>query len=106
MATAKKTSAKPKTVSKAPVKKATTARRIPHLYKERNPECHKISGKFAGLYVMFAITTLIFAAVAIYFFVFSVDIQNKYDDLRDDVQRDKNSQNAEAEEPEYLEDEE
>ena len=105
MATAKKTTAKPKTVSKAPAKKASTSK-IPHLYKERNPECHKISGKFAGLYIMFAVTTLIFAAVAIYFFVFSVDIQNKYDDLRDDVTRDRNSQNADAEDPEYIDDEE
>jgi uncharacterized membrane protein len=62
-----------KITKKAPVKK------VPHLYKERNPDCHKMTGKFVGLYVMFALTTIAFAAIAVWLFFFSSDILAKYE---------------------------
>ena len=54
-------------------------KKIPHLYKERNPDNHKIAGKFVGLYVLFALTTVAFAAIAVYLFFFSAKMLEKYE---------------------------
>jgi len=53
--------------------------KIPHLYKEHDSEYHKISGKFVGLYILFAITTIIFAALSVYLFFFASKILTKYE---------------------------
>jgi hypothetical protein len=74
MATKKTTAAK--TTNKKP---ASAARKVPHLYRERHTENHQIKGKFIGLYILFSITTLIFAAMSVWLFIFSTQILNKYD---------------------------
>lgn len=61
--------------------KKTTTKKIPHVYKEHAPDNHKITGKFVGLYVMFAITTLIFAALSVYLFIFSSQVLEKYEKI-------------------------
>lgn len=61
--------------------KKSVAKKIPHVYKERNPDNHKITGKFTVLYVLFAVTTLIFAALSVYLFVFSTNVLNKYEEI-------------------------
>ncbi|MBP5633541.1 hypothetical protein J6X13_01250 [Candidatus Saccharibacteria bacterium] len=74
---AKKTTAK---VSKP----ATSARKnnpAEIIFKERNPENHKITGKFKFFYCFFAATTLIFAIIAVQLFFFSQDIFNKYQSI-------------------------
>lgn len=59
--------------------KKTNNKKIPHLYKENNPDYHKISGKFVGLYIMFAVTTVVFAAMAVWLFFFASEVLNKYE---------------------------
>ena len=74
---AKKTTAK---VSKP----ATSARKnnpAEIIFKERNPENHKMTGKFKFFYCFFAATTLIFAIIAVQLFFFSQDILNKYQSI-------------------------
>jgi uncharacterized BrkB/YihY/UPF0761 family membrane protein len=68
---AKSTNSKTNTVKKV-------AKRI---YTEKHPENHKISGKFTGLYVMFAITTVLFAALSVYLLIFSADMLSKYESI-------------------------
>ena len=66
---AKKTTAK---VSKP----ATSARKnnpAEIIFKERNPENHKITGKFKFFYCFFAATTLVFAIIAVQLFFFSLN---------------------------------
>ena len=58
-----------------------STKKIPHLYKERNPDNHKVTGKFVGLYVLFAITTIIFAAMSVFLFFFASDILNKLEKI-------------------------
>ncbi len=71
------------TTKKTTAKKATTAKRgsskklpLPLLRDEQRP-----SGKFAYLYVVFACTTLIFAATSVYLFYFASTILNKYEEI-------------------------
>ena len=72
---AKKTTAK---VSK-PAKKTDFSADI--IYKEKNPENHKITGKFRFFYCFFAATTLIFAILSMYLLIFSIDTMNKYQSI-------------------------
>ncbi len=51
------------------------------IFKERYPENHKVTGKFKFFYCFFAATTLIFAILAVWLFVFSQDILNKYQSI-------------------------
>jgi nitrogen fixation/metabolism regulation signal transduction histidine kinase len=69
-----------KTVKKTNKKPATT-NRVPHLYKERNPECNKITGKFVWLYVIFALTTLAFAAISVSMFFAYSELFQKYEKI-------------------------
>ena len=89
---ATKTAAKKKTTttrakSTTTAKRATTAKKpatkqLPiSLHKERNPDSHKVSGKYTFFYVLFACTTLIFAALAVRFFMISSDLLNKYESI-------------------------
>jgi hypothetical protein len=82
MATRKAATTKKTTASKASAAK-TTAKRgsskklpLPLLRDEQRP-----TGKFAYLYVVFACTTLIFAATTVWLFYFSANILNKYDEI-------------------------
>ena len=80
MATRKAATTKKTTASKASAAK-TTAKRgsskklpLPLLRDEQRP-----TGKFAYLYVVFACTTLIFAGVATWLFIFSSELLGKYE---------------------------
>jgi|LSQX01.3.fsa_nt_gb nitrogen fixation/metabolism regulation signal transduction histidine kinase len=72
------TTSKDKTPKKTNKK---SSKRVPHLYRERDPERHSIKGKFVGLYVIFAMTTLVFAAVSVYLFFFASQILDKYESV-------------------------
>jgi hypothetical protein len=88
MATAKKkTTTKPRTTSK----KAPARRTLP-LYKPRNPENHKISGKFTRLYVLFAIATLIFAAISAALFMIAIESTDRVEKLQNEVTSIRNEQ--------------
>lgn len=78
--TAKKNIAAKKSTSTA--KKATKRKISPSvLYKERNPEKHVVTGKYKFFYVLFACTTIFFAAIAAELYVFSSEILNKYEEV-------------------------
>lgn len=51
------------------------------VYKEKNPDSHKVSGKYTFFYVLFACTTLIFAGVATWLFIFSSELLGKYESI-------------------------
>ena len=87
---ATKTSAKKKTTAskggKATVtrvsSKKSTIKNLPvGVYAEKNPDSHKVTGKYTFFYVLFACTTLIFAGVATWLFIFSSDILGKYESI-------------------------
>lgn len=73
------TRAKSSTTAKRPAAKKTTKQLPISLHKERNPQDHQVSGKYTFFYVLFACTTLIFAALAVRFFMISSDLLNKYE---------------------------
>lgn len=84
--------------------KSKTARRISPemLYRERHPENHRVSGKYKFFYITFACTTIFFAALSVWLFVFASEIMNKYESVeactrahtRCDVTVDENGINA------------
>lgn len=51
------------------------------LYKERKPENHQVSGKYKFFYITFACTTIFFAALSVWLFVFASEVQNKYESI-------------------------
>ena len=69
-----------KSTTKKTNKKSIT-KKVPHLYKEKNPDSHTITGKFTVLYIIFAVATLIFAAISVYLFFFSSQILEKYENI-------------------------
>ena len=74
--------AKKKTTTKAAPAKKTAQKQLPvGLYRERYPEAHKATGKYKFFYFLFAFTTLLFACLAVYFFIFSSEILNKYQEI-------------------------
>ncbi len=82
MATKKQPATKKSTVvKKSSGATKTTKRRVSAemLYKERNPERHQATGKYKFFYIMFACTTLFFAALSVWLFVFASETQNKYE---------------------------
>jgi cell division protein FtsL len=76
--TAKKTAAK---VSKPAVKSARKHFSADIVFKEKNPEDHKLTGKFRFFYCFFAATTLLFAVLSVYLFLFATDTMNKYQSI-------------------------
>ena len=87
---ATKTAAKKKTTTKTSSKKPTTTRVVSTksssglpvgVLKERYPEDHRVSGKYTFFYVLFACTTLLFAGVATWLFVFSSELLSKYESI-------------------------
>ena len=90
MATKKKTATKAKTASAAKKKvapakaKKTTSRKVNMpigIYKEKCPENHIATGKYVFFYALFATTTVFFAILAVWLFVFSSELLNKYQEL-------------------------
>ena len=85
---ATKTTAKKKTTAskggKPTVSKAKTAvKNLPvGVYAEKNPDSHKVTGKYTFFYVLFACTTLIFAGVATWLFIFSSELLGKYESIQ------------------------
>lgn len=72
---AKKTTAK-KTSAAAAAKKAAKA-----FYTEKHPENHQATGKYKFFYILFACTTLFFAALTVELFVFASEVENKYEEV-------------------------
>ena len=85
---ATKTTAKKKTTAskggKPTVSKAKRAvKNLPvGVYAEKNPDSHKVTGKYTFFYVLFACTTLIFAGVATWLFIFSSELLGKYESIQ------------------------
>ena len=86
---ATKTTAKKKTTAskggKTTVTKVTkkAVKNLPvGVYAEKNPESHKVTGKYSFFYVLFACTTLIFAGVATWLFIFSSELLGKYESIQ------------------------
>ena len=84
---ATKSTAKKKTTASKGGKTTVTkvkkvAKNLPvGVYQEKNPESHKVSGKYTFFYVLFACTTLIFAGVATWLFIFSSELLGKYESI-------------------------
>ena len=80
---ATKTAKKKTTTKAAPAKKsAKKSSSLPvGLYKERNPEAHQATGKYKFFYILFAFTTILFACLSVYFFIFASEILNKYEEI-------------------------
>lgn len=51
------------------------------LVKEKYPERHQATGKYKFFYILFACTTLFFAALAVELFVFASEVENKYEEV-------------------------
>lgn len=88
MATKKAATTKKKSTAKAGAKtttKVTSTKKATKLpvgvVYEKNPEEHRVSGKYTFFYVMFACTTLIFAGIAVWLFVFSSELMAKYESI-------------------------
>lgn len=88
---ATKTTAKKKTTASKGGKTTTTkvtsrsisAKNLPvGVVRERKPESHKVTGKYTFFYVLFACTTLIFAGVATWLFIFSSELLGKYESIQ------------------------
>ena len=72
-----------KTTTTKVTSKKSTSRNLPvGVYAEKNPESHKVTGKYTFFYVLFACTTLIFAGVATWLFVFSSELLAKYESIQ------------------------
>ena len=78
---AKKTTAKKPVAKKTTVKATTKKAQGKGLLYERYPEEHQATGKYKFFYCMFALTTIIFAAVAVWLFIFSSEILGKYESI-------------------------
>jgi hypothetical protein len=84
MATKKQPVAKKSsTAKKASTTTKSASRRISPkmLYTEKHPERHQATGKYKFFYILFACTTIFFAALSVELFVFASEIQNKYESI-------------------------
>ena len=75
--TAKKDTAKSSASAKKPKRKISAKM----LYTEKHPENHQVSGKFKFFYVLFACTTIFFAALSVWLFCFASEMMNKYQSI-------------------------
>ncbi len=84
------TKSAPKKTTKVSTKKASTTSKSVKLpagvVRERNPEAHVATGKYKFFFVFFSITTVLFAAVAVWLFVFSSEVLNKWEQLEKRVE--------------------
>lgn len=74
-----KTSTAKKTTAAAKKTKRSISPKV--LYTERHPERHQATGKYKFFYILFACTTLFFAALSVELFVFASEVQNKYEEV-------------------------
>lgn len=108
MATKKPAAKKTSTAKKASAATKSTSRRVSAkmLYAEKHPERHQATGKYKFFYILFACTTLFFAALSVELFVFASEVENKYEEVdacvrahtRCNVRLDENAIKAEGEE--------
>ncbi len=78
-ATTKKAAAK-KPVAKKSTVKSKKSLPVGVIY-EKYPEEHQATGKYKFFYCLFALTTIIFAGLAVWLFIFSSEILNKYESI-------------------------
>ena len=83
MATKKPAVKKTTTAKKSTTASKSSVRRISAkaLYTEKNPERHQATGKYKFFYILFACTTLFFAALSVELFVFASEVENKYEEV-------------------------
>ena len=83
MATKKPAVKKTTTAKKSTTASKSSARRISAkaLYIEKHPERHQATGKYKFFYILFACTTLFFAALSVELFVFASEVENKYEEV-------------------------
>ena len=80
---AKKPAAKKTTAAKTTKKTTVKATRVPAgIVTERRPEEHVATGKYKFFFAFFALTTVMFAAICVWLFVFSSEILNKWESLK------------------------
>ncbi|MCQ2570685.1 MAG: hypothetical protein MJ154_00315 [Candidatus Saccharibacteria bacterium] len=83
---AKKTSAVKKTSSAAKSgstakKGSSIASKARMIYAEKHPEKHQATGKYKFFYILFACTTLFFAALSVELFVIASEVESKYETI-------------------------
>lgn len=78
--TTKKTTAKKPVAKKTTVKAKRTSLPVGIIY-EKYPEEHQATGKYKFFYCLFALTTIIFAGLAVWLFIFSSEVLNKYESI-------------------------
>lgn len=83
--TAKKSTSTKRATSSAAKKSGLSSLSAKDLLLVKKSERH-----YVIFYVIFAITTVIFAGLAVIFFVYASDLETKYDELRNCVSDDKN----------------
>lgn len=83
MATKKPAVKKTTTAKKSTTASKSSVRRISAkaLYTETHPERHQATGKYKFFYILFACTTLFFAALSVELFVFASEVENKYEEV-------------------------
>ena len=60
-------------------KKSASKKALPiGVYKENNPECHVATGKYKFFFVLFGIVMVIFAGIAVWLYIFSSELLEKY----------------------------
>ena len=74
------------TKTTATKKKTTTKKKAPRdfsvsLYKEKNPECHVITGKYKFFYFLLSALVVLLMGVTGWLFVFSSEILVKYQSI-------------------------
>jgi hypothetical protein len=67
--------------SKSSKKGAKSRIRVDALYREKHPENHRMTGKYKFFYVLFVCTTIFFAALSVWLFVFASEMLNKYESI-------------------------
>lgn len=75
---------KPATKKKSTVSKRTAAtkRKLPiGVYKENYPDCHVATGKYKFFFVLFGVVMVLFAAIAVWLFIFSTELLEKYESI-------------------------
>ncbi len=76
-----KASAAKKTTASASKKSTKRSISPKILYTEKYPERHQATGKYKFFYILFACTTLFFAALTVELFVFASEVENKYEEV-------------------------
>ncbi len=82
-------SAASKTPKTTTAKKASKATSLPvGIISEKNPDAHVATGKYKFFFTFFGITTVLFAAVSVWLFVFSSQVLDKWESIDTCVRND------------------